>query len=106
MVLTDLSKFDSYMFNLLLNKIKNTKSQYDADLAKEESVLKGRRYSDDERIARMVVGDIYAQCGFDYEKANEKFVSLNSNDIEPYIKAAILDSASADYYYTYEKQWD
>lgn len=106
MILTDLSKFDSYMFNLLVSKIKNTKSQYDSDLDKEESVLKGRRYSDDERIARMVVGNIYAECGFDYDKANKKLVSLSSVEIQPYIKAAILDSASADYYYTYEKQWD
>jgi 6-pyruvoyl-tetrahydropterin synthase len=105
MILTDLSKFDAYMFNLLVNKIKNTKSQYDADLANEEWALKGSRYNDNERIARMVVGNIYGECGFDYEKANAKFISLNSIEIEPYIKAAVLDSASADYYYTYEKQW-
>jgi hypothetical protein len=105
MILTDLTKFDAYMFNLLLHKIKNTKSQYDADLALEDWALKGYRYNDDERIARMVVGNIFAQSNYDYEKANAKFISLNSIEIEPYIKAAVLDSASADYYYTYEKQW-
>lgn len=105
MILTDKSKFDAYAFNLLLHKIKNTKAQYDSDLAKEEWALKGYRYNDDERIARMVIGDIFGECGFDYEKANTKFISMNSIEIEPYIKKAVLDAASADYYYTYEKQY-
>jgi hypothetical protein len=105
MILTDLSKFDSYMFNLLVHKIKNTKSQYDADIAADDMSMKGYRYNDDQRIARIVIGNIYGECGFDYEKANAKFISLNSIEIEPYIKAAVLDSASADHWYTYEKQW-
>jgi hypothetical protein len=105
MILTDKSKFDAYAFNLLLHKIKNTKSQYDADIAADDMSMKGNRYNDDERIARMVIGDIYGEVGYDYVKANAKFISLNSIEIEPYIKAAVLDSASADHWYTYEKQW-
>lgn len=105
MILTDKSKFDAYMLNLVIAKIKNTKHEYDADLEKEEWALKGSRYNDDERIALMVIGQIYGECGFDYTKANAKFISLSSIEIESYIKKAVLESASADYYYTYEKQW-
>lgn len=105
MVLTDKSKFDAYMFNLLLHKIKNTKHEYDADLSDTSEYLKGSRYNDDDRIARMIIGKIYAECQFDYVKANAKFISLNSIEMQPYIKDAVLESASCDYYYTYEKQW-
>lgn len=105
MILTDKSKFDAYMLSLVVAKIKNTKHEYDADLAKEEWALKGRRYNDDERIALMVIGQVYGECNFDYVQANAKFISLDSIQIKTYIKKAVLESASADYYYTYEKQW-
>lgn len=100
----DKNKFDAYMFTLLVAKIKNTKNDYDS-LLMDGEYLKGSRYNNDERIAMMVLGDIFTECKRDYFKANEKFVSLNSVEIEPYIKEAVLDSASCDYYYTYEKQW-
>lgn len=105
MVIVDKSKFDAERLYLLEHKIKNTKHLYDADLEKEDWALKGSRYNNDARIAMMVVGNIYAECEFDHEKANAKFLSLNSTEIEPYIKKAIIESASADYYYTYEKQY-
>lgn len=106
MVVTDLSKFDAYRFSLLVAKIKNTKSSYDSELSDSSQYLKGYRYNDDQRIARNVVGNIFAQCSYDYEKANEKFLALNSTEIEPYIKEAVLDAAFGDHWYTYEKRWD
>jgi hypothetical protein len=105
MILTDISKFDQERLTLLTYKIKETKANYDAYLADTDSYLKGSRYNDDARIARMVVGNIYGECKFDHVEASKKFLSLNSIEIEPYIKAAVLDSASADHWYTYEKQW-
>jgi hypothetical protein len=105
MIVTDISKFDAYRFNLLTHKIKNVKSDYDSDIADQSEYLKGSRYRDDDRIARMVVGYFFAEAGFDYEKANANFLALNSTEILPYIKKAIKESASADYHYTYEKQW-
>lgn len=103
MTIVDTTKFDSYHFSLLVAKIKNTKESY--DLSDSDTYLKGSRYNDNDRIARMVVGNIYAEVKMDLEVAKAKFLSLNSVDIEPYIKQAVLDSASADHWYTYEKQW-
>ena len=105
MILTDVTKFDAYRFTLLVAKINNIKSEFDLELADTETYLKGYRYNDNQRIARMVIGDIYAECEFNLEKANQKFLSLNSEETVPYIKKSILDSASADHWYTYEKQW-
>lgn len=105
MILVNIDEFDKQRFYLLTHKIKNIKSQFDVDLDKQDWAMKGRRYSDDERIARMVIGDLYVDCNFDLEAAKSKFLSFNSFEIEPYIKNAVLESASADYYYTYEKDW-
>ena len=104
MVVVDKSHFDAYSFNLLFWKIKNTKSQYDTDLEGSEAI-KGVRYRDDDRIARMVLGYIFTECGFDPSYANKKFISLNSIDIEPYIRQAILESARADCHYLQEKKY-
>ena len=105
MTIVDTTKFDAYLFNLLVHKIKNTKAQFDADLADTDQYLKGSRYNDDQRIARMVVGNIYAECKHDLAAAQAKFISLSSVDMMPYIKDAVLDSAGADHWYTYEKVW-
>ena len=80
MVVVDKSHFDAYSFNLLFWKIKNTKSQYDTDLEGSEAI-KGVRYRDDDRIARMVLGYIFTECGFDPSYANKKFISLLKNKI-------------------------
>lgn len=106
MTLTDITKFDQYMLVLLIAKIKNTKSQYDTLINSDNTMMMGGRYHDDRRIAHMVIGDIFTECSMDYQKANTKFISLNSIEIEPYIKKAVLDSAGADYWYLYEKQWN
>ncbi len=105
MIVTDISKFDASRLTLLVFKIKNTKAGYDSAISDTSEYLKGSRYNDDARIARMILGDIYGEMKFDVEKAAAKFLSLNSIEIEPYIKKAVLESASADYHYTYEKQW-
>ncbi len=105
MIVTDITKFDAYRFGLLVGKIKNVKADFDEILSDTSQYLKGYRYNDDNRIARIVVGNIFAEAGFNEEKAAAKFIALNSIEIMPYIKVAVLDAASADYHYTYEKQW-
>lgn len=102
MVLVDVEQFDQQRFYLLTHKIKQIKeSLIDFSAMK----MKGRRYRDDERIARMVVGEIYRECDFDLEKAKVRFVAMSSAEIEPIIKFCANDAANADYWYTYEKQW-
>ena len=60
MIVTDLSKFDSYMFNLLVHKVSTVKADYDADVDDRNQFLKGSRYNNDQRIARMVLGYFFA----------------------------------------------
>lgn len=103
MVLVNVQEFDQYRFSLLVAKIKNIKEQF--DVSDSSQYLKSSRYNDNERIARMVVGNIYAEMNYNLEAAKSKFLQLNSEEIVPYIKTAVLDSASADHWYTYEKQW-
>ena len=105
MTVININDFDQYRFSLLVAKIKNVKAEYDVDLQDADTYSKGYRYNDNDRIARMVLGFLYAETFYNGVKANEKFLSLNSEEILPYIKKAVLDSASADHYYTYEKQW-
>ncbi len=105
MFVTNTSNFDAYRLNLLIGKIKNTKAIYDADLQDLNTYYKGYRYNNDERIAHMILGNIFNECQSNYVAANAKFLSLDSIQIEPYIKAAVLESASADHWYLYEKQW-
>jgi len=105
MTVIDINNFDTYRFNLLVAKIANVKADYDADLVDQNEFLKGYRYNDNDRIARMILGDIYSECGYDAAKANSKFLSLDSTQMLSYIKKAVLESASADHWYTYEKQW-
>ena len=97
-------EFDQQRLYLVVGKIKETKPSYDGFLETNEH-HKGRRYNDDERIGQVLLSFIFEECGFDLEKSRSRFLSLNSQEIEPYIKKAILESASADYYYTYEKDW-
>ncbi len=105
MITTDTSKFDAYRLYLLVGKIKNTKGEFNAELEDTSQYYKGSRYNDDYRIARLILGNIFAEVGFNQEKASAKFLELNSIEIMPYIKKAVLDAASADYHYQYEKQW-
>ena len=103
MIVTELSNFDEWKFYLLTHKIKNSKHKYDEMINSNEfEYLKGRRYDDNHRIARSILGTIYSECNFDYQKANKVFLSLDHILIEPYIKRAVLESAKLDYNYTYE----
>ena len=107
MVVISVTNFDQDKFYLLKHKIKETKSQYDSLLeAQPNEYLKGSRYEDNSRLANMVLGDLYQECDYSYPEANKLFLSLTSVEIEPYIRKAILESASADYYYKFEKNWD
>lgn len=105
MTVVNINEFDSYRFSLLEAKIGQVKSSFDHLITNTYEYLKGSRYKDNNRIARFILGEIYTECGFDSKKANQKFLSLNSEEMMPYIQKGVLDAASADYYYTYEKQF-
>lgn len=105
MTVTNITQFDAYRLNLLVAKIKNVKADYDADIADQNEFMKGRRYNDDDRIARLILGYLYTETGSDHVRANAKFLSLDSIEILPYIKKAVLESAKGDYWYEYEKQY-
>ena len=101
------SNFDNQRFNLLQGRIENTKDSVELD---PEWSYKGMRYSDDERITRMILGYIIKETAdqngdYNYEAANSKFLSLDIHQIDPYITKAVKESAGADYYYKYEKDW-
>lgn len=112
MVLVNVKEFDQHKFYLLTHKIKNTKFEV-LDMPHKETQeydhndwkMMGSRYRDDERIARMVIGDIYAANNMNLEKAKKAFLAMSSVEIEPYIKKAVNESASADYWYTFEKEY-
>lgn len=108
MVLVDYREFDSHKFYLLIHKIKQNKKHY-SHLAPDQiedhdkMLFHGPRYSDNERIARMVVGEIYKSNDFNIEKANKAFLAMNSVDMESIIIDCVNDSAAADYWNIYEK---
>lgn len=113
MIVFDYSLFDPVKMCSLIHRIKNTKHLYDEDLNPDYSE-KGRRYHDDERVARMVCGYFLEEFSqpingtqgfFNVTKANEKLKSLDSHQIDPYIKRAVVESAESDYHYNNEKEW-
>lgn len=105
MIVVNKNEFDKQRFYLLTHKIKNIKSQYDSIIDADDMAVKGSRYKDDERIARMVVGIIYGECKFNLEEAKLRFLAMDSVEIESYIEEAVVESAQCDYHYTYEKEW-
>lgn len=109
MILVDINNFDQQRFYLLTHKVNMTKDSYlevkSGETSHKSELMYGSRTQDSDRIARMIVGDIYAECKYDLEKAKSRFLSLTSTEIEPYIKKAVLESASSDYWYSYEKEW-
>ncbi len=105
MIVVNKDKFDKQRFYLLTHKIKQIKSQYDSAIESDDMSMKGSRYNDDDRIARTVVGIIHAECDLNLDRSKLRFLAMDSVEIEPYIKQAVLESASADYYYTYEKEY-
>lgn len=109
MIIVSKKEFDQHKLYLLIHKIKQTKDQYldmgpDED-SPTEDLRYGYRVKDDERIAKMVLGYIYRDSNYDIEKAKKAFLQISSIDIEKYIRDAVKDSASADHWYTYEKEY-
>jgi hypothetical protein len=99
------------------------------DKAKDESWstdhtnsrYKGNRYSDNERILQVILGNIrsshvwhFRKNGMDHIEANDIASAAalewaeNSTDEElvKIVKRALDYSASADYWYKFEKEWD
>ncbi len=82
---------------------------------------KGNRYSNNERILQVILGNIrsshewhFRKNGMDHKEANDIASAAalewaeNSTDEElvKIVKRALDYSASADYWYKFEKEWD
>ena len=109
MLIFDIAKFDEQRLYLLVARIKNTKKKYNTDNL-DDWYCEGSRYYDNERIVRMLCGYLVDETrnldgSTNYKAANSKFISMDTSQIDPYIKKAVLESASADYYYKFEKDW-
>ncbi len=101
------TQIDQQRYYLLQGRIKQTKDSIELDPHYSE---KGRRFHDDERIAYMIMGYIVDETRdsngqSNYTAANLKFLSMDTNKIDIYIDKAVKESAGADYYYTYEKEY-
>ena len=106
MLVFNLEKFDNQRFYLLQGRIENIKDSIGLN---EYWSYRGTRYSDSERIAKMILGYIIEETENqdqtrNYEAANSKFLSLDTYQIDPYIEKAVRESASADYFYKFEKE--
>lgn len=78
------------------------------------SLLKGYRWNDNDRIfytaCGMAIQHVNKEAGNVYYEKNEEgaleyMQSLNQQELDQYYINAMLDAASCDYYYTYEKDW-
>ena len=107
MLIFDMNNFDEQRFNLLVGRIANTKNSVKLFLGDS---CEGRRYNDNKRIARMLLGYIVEETvdqdgTRNYKAANSKFLSLDTHQIDPYIEKAVQESAGADFHYKFEKEW-
>lgn len=109
MVSVDITQFDQDKLTLLKGKIDFMKENIielaDGEVDHRLMIMRGSRFDNSERIARTVVGKLYAKCKFDIELAKKMFLEISSLDIEPFIIDSVKESASADYYYNYEKDY-
>jgi len=107
MLIFDIKKFDEQRVYLLQGRIGSIKDFLPLD---PEWSHKGSRYNDNERISRLVLGYIIEETldqdkNRNYKAANSKFLSLDTNQIDPYIHKAVQEAADADFYYTFEKEY-
>lgn len=103
----NISEFDQYRVSLVLFKIEDIKNEIlENETSHSDWLHKGSRFNDNKNILVRMLSKMLMLNGEDLEKTKAQFLSLNSVEIEPYIKDAILDAASADYYYNFEKDWN
>ncbi len=107
--------------NQLILDAKDTHKNDPWDTDHTNSRYKGNRYHNNERILQVILGNIrssheyyYLKNGMDRPEANEASFTgaldwaANATDEEltKIVERALDYSASADYYYKYEKEWD
>lgn len=105
MINVQIKEFDSQRFYLLVHRIKQNKAAFYEAMENDAMTYRGTRYNNDERMAQMIVGSIYGEVDFDLEEAKRVFLSLTSSEMDCYIKAAVYESTSADFYYKFEKEY-
>ena len=104
--------------------IAEVKKEWDAekwDVDHTNSKYKGNRYNNKERILQVILGNIRSsheneirKNGADWETANnESFAAavewskhVTDEELKIIVNRALEYSASADYWYTFEKEWD
>lgn len=85
---------------------------HDSEIIEGQWMLGDRTQSNEEILLRMISGLVdYSrkQCDHDNELAtivmNEQVKMFKAKDIINVLEKALANCASADYYYTYEKDW-
>ncbi len=107
MLFFDVKEFDEQRVYLVQGRIGNIKESVSLD---QDWSYKGRRYKDNERIARLLLGYLIQETldqngDRNYKAANSKLLSLDTHKTDPYIIRAVKESAGADFYYKFEKEW-
>ena len=75
----------------------------------DKMLMKGSRWADNERIFYMACGEILRIEGT-FERLSEeagfaKMSAMNQQELDELYIKAMKESASADYWYRYEKDW-
>jgi len=108
MLLIDIEKFDENKRDMVEDRIADIKHTVSLN---NDCEFKGRRYSDNKRMVYMICGVIAGELPnnsdgrYDYNTANDIFVKMDTYQLDRYIKKIVKESASADYYYMFEKDW-
>jgi len=92
--------FDKQRLHLVMHKIEDMKGNcYDRFVENHSfEVFRGNTYNDNKKILFILLKFIFEECDYDIEKANSYFLSLDSQQIEPYIVMSIKQAAEIDYW--------
>jgi hypothetical protein len=105
----------------IIESVKESHKEQPYDTDHTNGRYKGNRYHNNERILQVILGNIrsshewhFRKNGLDHKEANElSFTAAlewakNSNveELTKIVERALDYSASADYWYKFEKEWD
>jgi hypothetical protein len=105
----------------IIEGVKESHKEQPWDTDHTNSRYKGNRYHNNERILQVILGNIrsshewhFRKNGLDHKEANElSFTAAlewakksNDEELTKIVERALDYSASADYWYKFEKEWD
>lgn len=88
------TKYSAEKVNEIKDLLKDLRSQVEAEfdgMSHDEQLFAGSRFKDDEMIIWRMASAV---------KENDL-----PTDLTPVVREALLDAASSDYYYNFEKDW-